>query len=229
MTFIRRILKSIGHKFENRFSWGELYPNIKHFECAMYFTSSNNSDDDAHAMLVLRVPFLFRLYLHLWKLQGGNTDHRYGFYVYNWRDDVVLCWRNKYTRISFPWQLKWKYTEYIDYNNEIVYQSRRGEFDPFELVTELKPMISETFSYQYTTKYGEIQHRYATVTIERRVYGWTWIPWITKSYKTIDVVFNQGVGSSSRGGVTMCGYDMLLGETAEMTLRRMEKERNFDR
>ena len=88
-------------------------------------------------------------------------------------------------------------------------------------------------AYQYRLKSGEIQRRIATVFVERRewrplIFQWTRL--FAKVRTTIDVVFDDEVGErtgSWKGGCTGCGYEMLPGETAEQTLRRMEMERKF--
>ena len=56
---------------------------------------------------------------------------------------------------------------------------------------------------------------------------WPIYKWYRKS---INVQFSDETGErtgSWKGGTIGCGYDMLPGETAEQTLRRMEKEREF--
>jgi hypothetical protein len=48
---------------------------------------------------------------------------------------------------------------------------------------------------------------------------------------SIWVTFNEEIGErveTWKGGTTGCGCDIRTGETPEMTLRRMEKERKFE-
>ena len=87
----------------------------------------------------------------------------------------------------------------------------------------------ETYPYTYTLLNGEVQNRTATIQVETRLWTRPWIP--HKLFKRcIDVRFNDEVGERSgswKGGTIGCGYDMLEGETALQTLRRMEKERTL--
>jgi hypothetical protein len=83
-------------------------------------------------------------------------------------------------------------------------------------------------------KSGEVQHRTATVFIERmewrpRIMRWQSL--IRKVRTSIDVRFSDEVGERSgewKGGCTGCGYELLPGENMEQCLRRMECERIFD-
>lgn len=89
------------------------------------------------------------------------------------------------------------------------------------------------FPYTYALKDGTIQNRRAKVHVERRAWRpkwFTWTPLFEMSRQCIAVDFNDEVGERSgswKGGTVGCGYDMLPSETAEETLRRMEKERTF--
>ncbi len=88
--------------------------------------------------------------------------------------------------------------------------------------------------YAYKLKNGTIQNRTATVGIEEREWRWkwfTWLPWPRKISRSIDVEFSDEVGERSgswKGGCLGCGYDMHKGETWIDTLRRMEREREFN-
>ena len=89
------------------------------------------------------------------------------------------------------------------------------------------------FPYRYQLKSGEVQERTATVYIERREWRQRWLWWcplFAKKRQSISVEFDGEVGErtgSWKGGCIGCGYDMNRGETAEQTLRRMERERKF--
>lgn len=95
----------------------------------------------------------------------------------------------------------------------------------------------ETYDYKYTLRSGEVQNVKATVTVEEREWRWRWrwfkwLPFPRQISKTISVDFSEEVGEgrgSWKGGTTGCGYSMLPNETAEETLRRMEKVRTFKR
>ncbi len=89
-----------------------------------------------------------------------------------------------------------------------------------------KPVV---YRYRYVLRSGEVQDRIATVNVETRLWTRPWVP--HRLFKrSINVSFNDEVGERSgswKGGVTGCGYDMLPGEAAFDTLRRMERERKF--
>lgn len=90
-----------------------------------------------------------------------------------------------------------------------------------------------TFPYRYVLKNGTVQDRTATVFVERRAWRPKWLTWTSlfeRERQSIDVAFSDEVGErtgSWKGGTVGCGYEMLPGESAEQTLRRMEIERKF--
>lgn len=88
------------------------------------------------------------------------------------------------------------------------------------------------FPYRYVLKSGEVQNRTATCHIVRHTWGRRWFPFLQRSETAVSVDFDGEVGEGTgswKGGTTGCGYTMLPGETVEQTLRRMERERKFDR
>lgn len=105
-----------------------------------------------------------------------------------------------------------------------------GSWEPEKIPDEREQF---SFPYRYLLKNGTVQERVATVHVER----WEWRPrclqWtklFAKVRKSIDVLFSDEVGERSgswKGGCTGCGYDLLLGETPEQCLRRMERNRKF--
>lgn len=89
----------------------------------------------------------------------------------------------------------------------------------------------ETHPYRYVLRSGEVQERAATIYAERRIWTRPWLPWRMERV-SIDVSFSDEVGErtgSWKGGTIGCGYDMLPGERPLDTLRRMERNRKFDR
>lgn len=90
------------------------------------------------------------------------------------------------------------------------------------------------YPYAYRLRNGTMQHRNATVFVERRAWRPKWFTWtrlFENCRQSIDVWFNDEVGErtgSWKGGCLGCGYEMLPGETPEQTLRRMERERVFN-
>lgn len=104
----------------------------------------------------------------------------------------------------------------------------------YESDTEPDGRWEESYPYQYLLKSGEVQERTATVYIERREWRWRWLmwcPWPAIKRQSVDITFDDEVGErtgSWKGGTIGCGYEMKPGETALQTLRRMEREREFN-
>ena len=138
--------------------------------------------------------------------------------------------------IEMPWTLKWYRTSYllkdgISWYDEILKSSDRIHSDEFK-----KGLWQESFKYRYTLKSGEIQDVVADVSIiEREWRIRLFFPYLKLEMKTsrvIEVEFSSEVGEGAgdwKGGVIGCSYELLPGETAEECLRRMEKERKFNR
>lgn len=97
------------------------------------------------------------------------------------------------------------------------------------------PRYTGEFPYTYVLRSGEVQHRTATVTVERMTWCWRLFwrlgVWFPKRVRTsIWVKFSDEVGErtgSWKGGTVGCGYDIRPGETPEQALRRMEADRKF--
>lgn len=87
----------------------------------------------------------------------------------------------------------------------------------------------ETHPYRYVLRSGVAQDRVATIKVESRTWWRPWIPFRRVS-KYINVEFSDEVGErtgSWKGGTIGCSYEMKRGESPQMTLRRMERERKF--
>lgn len=82
---------------------------------------------------------------------------------------------------------------------------------------------------------GAVQEVVATITVSEREWRQRWLRWTRLGRmvrRGIDVEFSDEVGSragSWKGGTVGCSYEMLPGEAPVDTLRRMERERSFDR
>lgn len=91
--------------------------------------------------------------------------------------------------------------------------------------------VRETHDYTYRLRSGEAQHRKATIYRESRSWWRPWLPW--RLYReTINVDFDDEVGEESgswKGGTIGCGWDIRPGESELEALRRMERERKFQR
>lgn len=232
-TFIKKL---IGHRHENRFSWGEFYWGGK--DLAFQYT-----DGEDHNLLIVKLPFLFKSYIHIGKEKNNynwniNQEWMYGFYVYNWNDDVVFGWGKHRIRFEFPWMLKWQSTEILDFDRNVLhttsnkdknYYKLGGKYD--EQYAVKQKIKHQSFNYTYRLNDGSIQNRIATIKcIERRTWGWKWFPWKKYIRTDIDISFNGEVGEKAgswKGGCIACSYDILPNETPEQCLRRMEQERKF--
>lgn len=168
--------------------------------------------------------------------QESKQERNYGFYLYstlhNWSTTVFMFY-NKSWHIYMPWTYEWESTELLDWDMNTVVKEHKKDRNwkkYYEQAEVYKKNNAKVFDYTYYLKNGEVQHRKASVTIERRTWyvrGW---PWKKMIITDIDVVFDDEVGERSgswKGGTTGCNYEMLPGETPETTLRRMESEREF--
>lgn len=172
---------------------------------------------------LIALPFLDR-----WVYHPVEILDRWGFYYAD--NALVFNWKNKYKFIHMPWD--WDHC-----GDKHMVQLEDGSWEPCRESWEPGGQDSrfiQTFPYTYTLKNGTVQSVTATVHVERREWRrkcfWR-IPWFAKKRQEIDVTFSNEVGERSgsfKGGCIGCGYDMLPGETAEQTLRRMERERKFN-
>lgn len=222
---------------------------------SMSFGDSDNGDG---VQIAIRIPLVFSVYLSMagfWRL---NKPVDIGIAIHNqsiWFHTLSCMhesnssdpWWRKTKCIHFPWQYDWYSTEilehkaFIPYLQEVAWREdlkfRRKSDNPFAgmaLSDQYKKAHSQTYDYTYTLKSGEVQHRKATVYVDRMTWRMRWWPLLpfSKSRTSINISFNEEVGEGTgswKGGCTGCGYDMKTGETPLETLRRMEKERKFDR
>lgn len=151
---------------------------------------------------------------------------RWGFSVCD--DALHLAWNERSRVIWLPW------FNQVPQRHEV--RRSDGSWSPFVGSWEQKETDGrEEFKvpYTYKLKRGEVQNRMATVYVERRAWRPRWFTWTSlfeESRQSISVEFSDEVGERSgtwKGGCIGCGYEMLPGETAEQTLRRMERERVF--
>lgn len=173
------------------------------------------------------------------KLGEGCDMPRYGFYVSD--ETLSMYWGGKYDAsmgqmararskhidlpfVSYVFEDWWVYTRDDQWTS-----TQCLTINAYELREQQGK--TETYDYSYVLKSGEIQHRKATVCMERRQWHRKWLPWIKLRKQSIDIMFDKEVGERSgswKGGVMGCGYGMLPAETMEQTLRRMESERVFN-
>lgn len=214
-------------------------------------------DSDAGVCFHVCIPWLFSLFLvfpHVRRCRESKTGigiHNGGFWIYPFTDEMESSsndpWWKKAHCFRFPWDYNWHSTEIlkpafgIDSEDwQVVWKEQRGDRkkkDAFDVMRDkdvFKKQVSEIHTYSYKLKRGEVQTRGATIFVERMTWRMRWFPLLPfqKVRTSIDVSFDGEVGEGTgswKGGTVGCGYDMLPGEMPVDTLRRMERERTFDR
>lgn len=208
-------------------------------------------DSDAGVCFHLCLPWLFSFYLvfpfvrRCRETKTGIGIHNGGFWIYPLTDELECHsdypWWKKAICFDFPWGYKHYLTEILEHKANLpglaktVWHDKGKDFlGTFDDRKRAENTVSEIYDYTYTLKNGETQHRKATVHVERMTWRMRWYPLLpfSRSRTSIDVAFSDEVGEGTgswKGGTVGCGYEMLPGETPLETLRRMERERKFDR
>ncbi|AGS80992.1 hypothetical protein [Caulobacter phage Cr30] len=166
-------------------------------------------------------------------------------YGFSWR------WDNDLGGIHWHWNRKTKITPmpWADHTTKYEYLGEDGNWYsilPFD--SNQIPRYTEVHDYAYYSHgLKELQTAKATVTRTRHEIKWTWFGthkspvsdflrkiqfFGVRRQDNIDVEFDQEMGSrkgSWKGGTIGCGYIMKQDESPLHCLRRMERERHFDR
>lgn len=170
------------------------------------------------------------------KRRGGEAEQeskRWGWYCMD-RRSIILNWARRSKTFDFPIvSLIFQRHEILSMSrNRIVYVVPRcGVLSEWEDRKEIVAQHSAQFPYRYECLNGEIQDVIATINVERRVWRRKWTPFKHVS-ESIDVHFSEEVGperGSWKGGCIGCGHTLKPKETAIQCLRRMERERRFER
>lgn len=206
-------------------------------------------DSDSGICLHACIPFLFSVYLvipHVYHCKEsvlGIATHSGAIWLYTFTDAMEtrsdFPWWKKSHSWYFPWTLDHYKTEILTHDAPekamVMWHDRGKKFmDSYEERKRVEAEVAKVYDYEYQRKNGEIQQRKAAVHVDRmewRARWWPIIP-IKKISTSIWVDFNEEIGEEVgtwKGGTTGCGYSMLPGETPLMTLRRMERERKFQR
>lgn len=187
-----------------------------------------------------------KIHLHL-PFHSGILDcgesKLWGFYIYYHgflsETQLVICKGKKNKYISFPWNLEWYRTSYLE---------SWGAGQPMVWLTETKgqrkdyydsekwkdKFWNETYPYIYVLESGEVQERLATVKVEEREWRRRWLPFTTlfnQVIRSIAVTFDKEVGERTgtwKGGTIGCGWDLKPDESPYQCLKRMEQERKFN-
>lgn len=161
----------------------------------------------------------------------------FGWYYHS--NSLVLCWNMKKKFIHMLWTYEWIRTSRLlkdgTWENEVK-GGKRKEYSKERDQWELENLWSETHHVTYVTTGGEIQDDIeATIKVQEIEWRQKWLMWTkwgNKVSKSINVDFNNEVGNqrgSWKGGVLGCSEEIKGNEKPLRTLRRMMKERNFDR
>lgn len=208
-------------------------------------------DSDAGVCLHVCIPWLFSWFLvvphvyHCRESQTGIGIHNGAFWIYPLTDEHEQrhdhpWWKKNYA-FHFPWTFKHRLTEILEHKANLpgvqktVWNDRDKNFmDSYGERKNVQASVTKVYPYEYKLKNGEVQQRQAAVSVERMTWVARWWPIIPikKVRTSIDIAFNEEVGEGTgswKGGCLGCGYDMLPGETPLVTLRRMEREREFAR
>lgn len=171
---------------------------------------------------LIALPFMDRWHrepneiMEMWGLRYGDN-----YITFSWGDDS--------TSFRMPWDWEHCNDKYMVLREDGTWEPCKHSWD------EGGPdnRFIQEFPYVYILKDGTVQNVTAKVYVNRREWRRRfirWIPWFAKKRQSIDVEFSDEVGEragSWKGGCIGCGYEMKKGETAEQTLRRMERERKF--
>lgn len=195
---------------------------------------TNNYNDEGWQFVIAL--FFFQAFFHLdfkSRVDEHYEGYEYGFYYHD--KAFVLCLGRKHKYIYMPWNFEWFKTE-TEHKGNKIFVERKGDRLNWDTRREIEKDIQYyEYPYTYVLKDGTVQNVTARVHVKTMFWCWRWCMWLTwprKSRKYIDIDFSGEVGEragSWKGGTVGCSYNMNPGETPEQTLRRMEKERRFDR
>lgn len=189
----------------------------------------------------------FSLNILLWTFIGerrksmDDREARWGFSFFS-EGDLVLSWGLRHVRWELPFSsLVLVSTQVLSIDGRrVVYTEPRRKWKLLsrdharafrDEETKAKEANRATFDYRYEQHTGEVQEVTATIEASRSIHRWKWTPFL-RARDSIWVSFSAEVGperGSWKGGVTGCGYTMRKGERPIQCLRRMERERRFER
>ena len=185
-----------------------------------------------------------KFYARFGKYRGREFDLRYHDAALSWNffarehesSSRDPWWMHRY--IYMPWHPEWVFTEGLSFDQACVVwredrKSRKTQrfLDTYDQRKAIEKANSVPLDFTYTLKNGTVQKRIATVRVERMAHGYRWLPFPFHIRTSIWMDFDGEVGErtgSWKGGTTGCGWDVLPGETAVQSFRRMERERKFN-
>jgi len=171
--------------------------------------------------------FIPLLFLDRWRYEPDEIMESWGA-TFSERT-IHLNWGSRYKIVRMPWD--WDHLKHEVLRADDTWVPYIGTYEKDK---EPDGRHVETFPYHYMLDNGEVQHRTATVFVERHEWRWRslmWCPWPAIRRQSIAITFSDEVGEctgSWKGGVIGTGYEMRPNETPRETLRRMQRERRFE-
>jgi hypothetical protein len=228
------LLRKLGAKWRDRkhsyrMAWGEvvlLSPG--------WGLSLSLYDDPPHYTLNVHLPWLLSCYIKLPFLRRFAREpyemmETWGVSYSSPESILWLRWGRHYRMVTMPWR------DRVHLAHDVLRAD--GSWVPFvgswEHEKQPDGRQTETLPYRYLLRSGEVQHRRATIFVERREWRLRWLRW-TRAFRDVrhylEVSFSDEVGERSgswKGGALGCSYELRPGETPVECLRRMESERRF--
>ena len=231
---LKKIWKNINKKTTIRKKWFEYTSGWS----GIGFTiQKSGSDERPHLHLQMIWGQIFIYLSDKYSSEYIEDPKRWGI-NYNFQSDLVhiifFYWGNYSKLFTLPTEYQWIRTSVLLKDNTWDHETKGNRKEYYK--NEWKDKIySETFDYTYILKNGNKQNSKATIKVEEREWRRSFLKW-TKKFalirKSIEIDFDTPIGEgvhSYKGGVYGTGYNMLPNETPLQTLRRMEKERKFNR
>lgn len=241
----RLLRRAVGHKFDTRFHWGELNIHWPTFSIGLRLSSHGDDDGRREPDMLIVHGIVFGLYLHLptyicARFRAGDR-HRwddgaeFGFYTID--TSVVWKWKQGYYSWHIPFfSFNHHSTEVLSIDGKrtvfIEYSGRGKRPDRYQEKKAIECANCEVHPYTYTRRNGEVQHRMATIFVDRMTWTRKWFPFLKHVKTCVDVTFNEEIGEevgSWKGGTTGCSWLIKPGHTALQALREMEVERFFEK
>lgn len=199
-----------------------------------------------------------RFYARFGKYRGREFNLRYSDASATWHffakenesKSTDPWWMRQY--FHMPWHPEWIATEVLTQDRlrvawrddrsirrtihrlrKLNVELARAAGDKLDKMKEVAQTAhSESVSCTYVLKSGVKQHVTATFYVERTYHGYRWLPFQFTRRNSIWINFDQEVGEETgswKGGTVGCGWNLLDGEKPIAALRRMERERKFQR
>jgi hypothetical protein len=209
--------------------WIEFHPKFSHFALELDIAGYFDNRPSLHICLGWGNLFInFPI-----KTKYNECDPpSYG--VYFSESAIVFKYGKKSKFVYMPWSWEWVRTSALKKDNTWENETRGNRKDFWQNKWH-DVLFIQMLPYKYVLNNGSVQERIATIKVEEREWRWkccTWLKYPRLIRRAIQVDFNGEVGEGSgswKGGTVGCSYDMLKGESPEQCLRRMEKDRRFNR